>query len=165
MTNKTRKPRAVKRWDVEYDNHKWRINTANPNQYLSCRRIDGKIRILHRYVWEKFNGHIPPRHLILHKDGDPSNNNIDNLECISRDGTLLQNLYHPEKRGVSKQELLDMLDFADNNMSTDTSYYGDVVCSACGESLRFSFGDLSAHKEDCQYRLWKERVSEILKTT
>ena len=35
-----------------------------------------------RYVYGLEN--IPPRYIIWHKDGDPVNNDLDNLECISR---------------------------------------------------------------------------------
>lgn len=38
---------------------------------------------LHRDVWRKHNGEIPEGHHIHHVDGDPSNNDIDNLECLS----------------------------------------------------------------------------------
>lgn len=37
---------------------------------------------LHRDVWEHHNGAIPDGHHIHHIDGDTSNNDISNLECI-----------------------------------------------------------------------------------
>lgn len=37
---------------------------------------------MHRYVWEFYNGEIPKGYHIHHKDGDKSNNNIENLEMI-----------------------------------------------------------------------------------
>lgn len=37
---------------------------------------------MHRYVWEFYNGEIPKEYHIHHKDGDKSNNNIENLEMI-----------------------------------------------------------------------------------
>lgn len=39
--------------------------------------------VLHRKVWECYNGPIPEGYDIHHKDGDKSNNNIDNLELLS----------------------------------------------------------------------------------
>ncbi|MDE1970980.1 MAG: HNH endonuclease [Patescibacteria group bacterium] len=41
-----------------------------------------KIRA-HRFVWEKVNGKIPKGFHIHHKDGNKSNNDINNLECLS----------------------------------------------------------------------------------
>lgn len=45
-------------------------------------KIDGKTMLLHRYIWEYYNGAIPSGCVIHHKDEDKSNNNIDNLECL-----------------------------------------------------------------------------------
>lgn len=39
--------------------------------------------VLHRDVWKFYNGEIPKGHHIHHKDGNKSNNHINNLECIS----------------------------------------------------------------------------------
>lgn len=43
----------------------------------------GKKIALHRYVWEHYNGPIPWDCVIHHKDDNPANNAIENLECIS----------------------------------------------------------------------------------
>ena len=38
----------------------------------------------HVWVWRKTNGSIPKTHHVHHKDGNKSNNNINNLECLHR---------------------------------------------------------------------------------
>jgi len=38
--------------------------------------------MLHRVIWEDHNGKIPWDCIIHHKDGDSSNNDISNLECV-----------------------------------------------------------------------------------
>lgn len=38
---------------------------------------------LHRLVWETFNGEIPENMQIDHKDGNPTNNALDNLKCVT----------------------------------------------------------------------------------
>ena len=44
-----------------------------------------RAKSLHVAIWEYHNGTpVPSRYEIHHKDGDPFNNDIDNLECISR---------------------------------------------------------------------------------
>lgn len=45
-------------------------------------REDG-ITWLHREIWRDHHGDIPDGHVIHHKDGDRSNNDIDNLECVT----------------------------------------------------------------------------------
>lgn len=41
---------------------------------------------LHREVWKRERGDIPPGWHVHHGDGDPSNNDIDNLECLPPHG-------------------------------------------------------------------------------
>lgn len=43
----------------------------------------GGTQSLHRAIWEDAHGPVPPNHNVHHKDGDPDNNSIDNLECLS----------------------------------------------------------------------------------
>lgn len=38
---------------------------------------------LHRLVWETFNGEIPENMQIDHIDGNPANNALDNLKCVT----------------------------------------------------------------------------------
>ena len=39
---------------------------------------------LHRIVYKMFHGKDPGNKVIDHRDGDPSNNRIDNLRCVTR---------------------------------------------------------------------------------
>ena len=47
-------------------------------------RTDGDRELMHRYVWMKNNGLIPPNHDIHHKNHDSTDNRIENLELISK---------------------------------------------------------------------------------
>lgn len=49
----------------------------------SGTHITNGVETLHREVWKHHHGDIPDGHLIHHIDGDPTNNDIDNLECIT----------------------------------------------------------------------------------
>lgn len=40
-------------------------------------------KTLHRVLWEEINGPIPKGFHVHHKDGDPTNNKIENLECLT----------------------------------------------------------------------------------
>jgi HNH endonuclease len=46
-------------------------------------RVGGKTYLLHRLLWEMFNGSIPVGHVIHHIDGDAKNNRIENLACMT----------------------------------------------------------------------------------
>ena len=42
----------------------------------------GNRELMHRYVWEKYNGKIPKGYDIHHRNRDKSDNSIENLELI-----------------------------------------------------------------------------------
>lgn len=44
---------------------------------------DGKLLWLHRYVWEKVHGLVPPGKCIHHIDENPRNNALENLACLT----------------------------------------------------------------------------------
>lgn len=52
--------------------------------YYLCHDGYGAGHRLHRDVWEFYNGKIPKGYDIHHKDHDKSNNDIDNLELLSK---------------------------------------------------------------------------------
>jgi hypothetical protein len=52
------------------------------SNYTHRRYFSRTGALLHRDVWEFYNGPIPKGWHVHHKDGDPSNNDISNLECL-----------------------------------------------------------------------------------
>lgn len=58
-------------------------------RYYQCGRYFQHCgKRLHRVVWQHFNGHIPKRAHIHHRDGDAFNNQPDNLVCVAADEHL-----------------------------------------------------------------------------
>ena len=55
--------------------------TKQSTGYLGAH-INGKLVLMHRYVWEFYNGEIPKGYIVHHKDKDKTNNDLDNLECL-----------------------------------------------------------------------------------
>ena len=52
---------------------------------------------MHRYVWEHYNGEIPVGYEIHHKDHDPANNDVDNLELLT---AREHKKYHAKIQGI-----------------------------------------------------------------
>lgn len=57
---------------------------------------------LHRVVWEYYNGPIPKGYHVHHKDGNPHNNEIDNLELIAGTKHISE---HTNKRVSTNPEI------------------------------------------------------------
>ena len=59
------------------------VQRFNGESFYRCGHYyQRKGKRLHRVVWEFHNGEIPKGCHIHHKDGDRSNNQIGNLECL-----------------------------------------------------------------------------------
>jgi len=68
---------------------KWKEVAKRPkwDGYITYHLCQGGKRtdpFAHRLVWEAFNGPLPPNLEINHKNGDRSDNRLDNLEAITR---------------------------------------------------------------------------------
>lgn len=64
---------------------------------------------LHRAIWRHHNGPIPDGHDIHHRDGDWNNNDISNLECITKADHYKQH-YQYTSEFNSRPEQLEHLD-------------------------------------------------------
>ena len=54
----------------------------NAQRYFTCTNGKG-FRTYHRDLWKKHHGPIPKGHHVHHKDDNPLNNELSNLECLS----------------------------------------------------------------------------------
>ena len=81
----------MKRWVP-----KSRIYTRMNGRYIRLCLPGGKLVYLHRYIWEYHFGEIPDGYFVHHKDGNPINNGLDNLQLIERgQHTILHVRRHP----------------------------------------------------------------------
>ena len=60
-------------------------NGKHSRRYFWGRRESGdkKKVALHVAVWEHHNGPVPDGYVVHHKDGNPLNNDVANLECVT----------------------------------------------------------------------------------
>ena len=71
---------------IKYRRYPNAKNASDRKYYTASKadRIAGRAGYLHRDVWKAAHGEIPPGFDIHHKDGDPNNNDVSNLECVER---------------------------------------------------------------------------------
>ncbi len=100
--------------------------------YVSLLAKTRKHKSVHKLVYETFFGAVPKGHDINHIDGNPLNNRLDNLECI----THRQNLQCQNKRRNSNTGESNILfdkirnkykvDFKINNVYTHFGRYNTL---------------------------------------
>ena len=69
--------------------------------YLSSI-IDGKRYRLHRYIWEYYNGKIPKGYHIHHKDHNKDNNELSNLELLTKEEHIKRHKEEMSKELIEK---------------------------------------------------------------
>ena len=66
---------------VNFDNHRF-VKDMSTGYYHA--HYGSTTKLLHRVVWEKYNGSIPDGYHVHHKDKNKDNNDISNLELIDK---------------------------------------------------------------------------------
>ena len=95
---------------INFDNpryHSVKIDKDGYREVCLSTLIDGnhkrKYKRLHRLIWETFNGDIPNNLTIDHIDNNKQNNNINNLQLLTRgDNTSKAN-----KKRIGEKRILD----------------------------------------------------------
>ena len=78
-------------------------------------RADGRLRkqgisYLHRYIWELHNGPIPEGYHVHHKNEDPLDNSIDNLELLPGKSHLQLHAYEHSQDQAYMEKVKENLD-------------------------------------------------------
>ena len=75
--------------------------------FVTPLRKYGKIKRMHRDVWEHYNGPIPSNHDIHHIDGNKGNNEIENLQLTKhRDHSKIFKHDHPKQQKHDPNKLV-----------------------------------------------------------
>ena len=96
---------------------------------------------MHRYVWERFFGKIPDGYVVHHKDRNPENNDIANLQVLSTD----------DHAKVHSQDMIS------------SRQPQEFVCDCCGKTFQtLSNGANRYCSKACQKKYRQRTVSDFL---
>jgi hypothetical protein len=109
----------------------------------------GQVR-LHRILWEMVNGNLPDGYLIDHKDGNRSNNAIDNLRGIP----LPLNARNVRKSVRNKTGVVGVnRKIAKNGGAAYRATWNDLDGKSCEKSFSVNrYGEAEAFRLACEYR-------------
>jgi len=149
------------RWETAPFAGKRKVNgiagTIGKNKYVSVM-VDRVHLLAHRIIWVLHNNvEIPRGYVINHIDNDPSNNNINNLECI----TYAQN---NRKKKNHKLETNGVFETTTCPQGVLKYYNATGSVTIDGKVVNKSFSYLKYGKEEafrlaCEWR--RERIKEL----
>jgi hypothetical protein len=74
--------------------HNWRPlgSTREVNGYEEIKVAEGGVwKQKHVHIWEQANGPVPKKHVVVFKDGNAKNFNLDNLQLLTMKENMLRN--------------------------------------------------------------------------
>jgi len=114
-----------------------KAKASNHRKYF--RRAAGKKGCtpisLHREVWEEHNGSIPEGFHVHHKNEDPSDNDIGNLECVDKKAHMERH----RGRNFSEENLANLSQGREKALEWRRSPEGKAWYKKHGEYLRGKF--------------------------
>jgi len=96
---------------MEYDGYSWKLVDGYYKRWNNIKRTYVS---MHRYIFEKYNGIIKKGMFIHHKDKNPLNNSIENLEMITHSQ---HSKIHQTGRKYTKEDKIKMSKKAIGNKS------------------------------------------------
>lgn len=132
-------------------------STAGYRQ-ISCY---GKTFLVHRVVWEAFNGEIPEGLQVNHIDGNKANNNLSNLELV----TPAENMRHAVETGLKPGKLAEANSMAKLTNEQYLEIIHELVNGATNQEIADKYGlhsryvSLIRHKKRLQ-SVWQKYENE-----
>lgn len=151
--------RMVNKEEITYKGIVFRRYPDSPRRtervYFTCnsRYFKMGIRRLHQEIWKDAHGEIPEHYHVHHKDGNPLNNTIENLECVPRGEHISHHVkewavdHKPQMSARAKANVHKLLEWYEteegkaqrrNNVKylhTVKHPYKCIVCGKEGESF------------------------------
>ena len=152
-----------------------RFNSKTYYKYDGEKYFTKGTKKLHRVVWELFIGEIPKGYHIHHKDGNPDNNNISNLELIEAGKHLAmegkrRHKENPEwsksfhAKGVEAAKEWHKSDegrqwHSEHGKRTwDKREYITLICEQCGKEYKTRHGGVSKYcHNNCKAKALRAR--------
>jgi len=97
MFKKGRKPHNTRKEGEE---------SKSTDGYTYVKISDNDWRLKHRVIWEKINGPIPDDHIVVFKDNNLTNFDINNLLLITKADNMLRNTIHQYPQPI--QEIIKL---------------------------------------------------------
>lgn len=89
--------------NTKYDGHE----RLSKDGYIEVRVSKGRYKLKHRKIWEDSFGKVPAGHVVIFKDNNRQNCDINNLELITRKENMIRNKTLPNyPRELQKVEYL-----------------------------------------------------------
>lgn len=86
INNNIKRPDTYDCRKYSKDNHKKPLYSESTDiNGIRIKVANNKWMYKNRYIWEQHNGPIPKNHIIIHLDGNITNCDITNLDCIPRE--------------------------------------------------------------------------------
>lgn len=136
---------------VEWGGKVWRRYPDSPRRELRVYFAGPRGKRLHVAIWEDANGPVPSGHEIHHRDENPLNNALENLECVLASEHRKHHSERNAERGVWKPGLALAREAARAWHGSDAgrawhsrnskaawlkASWHDHVCSVCGAGFR-----------------------------
>ena len=166
---------------IEFNGKKYRRYPDSPRphlrRYYACCGKGGPF-LLHRDIWAFHNGVIPEKHHVHHRDGDHLNNDIHNLECVSR--RQHDKLHHVQRstyarsdkqrehlasiRGQTKAWHASPEGLAWHSEHSKRSWESRanraLVCAECSAPFESTFSDARFCSRSCGNKNWRRAHPE-----
>ena len=170
---------ALKKMEI-YNGKKYGLQTSG-KYYQSYDRTLPE-RLLHRQIWIDEHGAIPDHMVIHHKDGDWTNNNIDNLELMDstahRKMHMKERLSDPDymtaiKKGLDKARVEAikwhkskegrLWHKRQNIKNWENRKINTLICKHCAKEFESPFADTQYCSSACNQRsLIENKYTQML---
>ena len=107
-----------------------KINTCPMTGYQSVT-VQGKRHYLHRLMYQLWYGEIPQGMVVIHNDGDKTNNRLQNLSLATHRTAVVKSFINGSKRNSSKKGTINTKLIRERLDSGVTDYAGIALEANC----------------------------------